>query len=262
LRIHRLTSLFCAFALVLLASCQRSPAEASCTGTTVRLRRPKILTVGIDLGYAPFAFSDPKTGDPTGFEVEIVGTVAKRIGLKLLLENRTSAALIPALLAQRHDLAASGLRDSETLRQEVCVSDPYLDADLALAIAERDEEKIGGLGDLEGGRVGVLSGSRSERWAKSNLPAGAVLAPLQAPEDVLSFLQEGRVDAVVDEVPPLRFAESRADVRVIEEITTGDNYVLVADVDNGGLRDAVNEALAKMQSDGTLSKLKRRWFGT
>jgi ABC-type amino acid transport substrate-binding protein len=246
---------------VLLASCEHPPAVASCSGTTVRLRRPKILTVGVDLSFAPFAFSDPKTGDPTGFETELVGTIAKRIGLKLLLENRTSASLIPALLAHRHDLAVSGLRDSDTLRREVCVSQPYLDADLGLAISGGSEKEIKRLGDLEGRRVGVLAGSRSATWARAHLPAGAVLAPLEAPEDVLSFLQEGKVDAVVDEIPPLRFAEMRADVRVIDEIITGDHYVLVAGVDNEGLRDAVNGALEEMMSDGTLSKLKRRWFG-
>jgi ABC-type amino acid transport substrate-binding protein len=261
LRIHRLTSLFCAFALVVLSSCERSPGEGSCAGTTVQLRRPMILTVGVDLSFQPFAFSDPKTGDPTGFEVQLVSAIAKRLGLKLLLENRTSAALIPALLANRHDLAASGLRDTDTLRGEVCLSEPYLDADLGVAIAGGGQREINGTGDLKGRRVGVLAGSRSESWAKKHLPAGAVLTPLEAPEDILSSLEQGRIDAVVDEIPPLRFAEARTDVRVIQQIVTGQHYVLAAGADNGGLRDAVNAALDKLVTDGTLAKLRRRWFG-
>ena len=234
----------------------------TCTGQTVKLVNEDVLTFGTDFAYPPFAFDHPDTGKPSGFEVELAGAIARQLGLRILLVNRNAAALIPGLLANRHDLAGSALVDGPRLRSEVCVTRPYLDANLALMARAGDPPSVAGTGDLEGRAIGVVRGGRSEAWARRSLPPTARVVRVEAPEDLVAALRSKQVDGVIDDEPLLRYQQVRADdVTVVATIETDQHYVLAAGPDNRGLVDAVNEALRRLRADGTLAALRGRWFG-
>ncbi|MEX0875370.1 MAG: ABC transporter substrate-binding protein [Actinomycetota bacterium] len=254
-----LTSVIVTLGLVLTA-CQRPASDGACTTGDVQLLNEGTLTVGMDFDYPPFAFDDSK-GRSTGFEVDLVRAIAKDAGLKLLLVNRTSAALLPGLLAHRQDIAASGLRDSNELKEETCASVPYLTADLALLAPAPDPHSIGDIGDLQGRSVGVLEGGRGAEWAEEHLEASTIKT-LPATDDLLSSLRERTVDAVLDDLVIGRFAQKRAeDIRVVDTIRTGERYVLAAHPENGALVAVVNAALSKMNRNGDLGDLEEKWFG-
>lgn len=247
--------------MVLLAGCGRD-AAATCRGQTVRLVRKSVLTFGTDFAFPPFAFDHPDTGAPSGFEVDLAEAIAQQLGVKLLLVNRTSANLIPGLLAHRHDIAASAQLDTPELRREVCVTKPYLNADLGLLI-RGDEAGIEGVGDLDGRAVAVVKGSRAEAWARRHAGGTTSVVGFDAPEDLLTALRGGRVDAVIDDLAVLRFQQVRAkDVVVVGEIVTGNHYVLTVTPDNRGLAQLVDKALDKIRSAGTLDAIKGKWFGS
>jgi ABC-type amino acid transport substrate-binding protein len=256
--------LFFALTIVVLVvpeGCNKAPPE-TCRGQTVRLVREDILTVGTDFANPPFAFDHPETGKPTGFEVELSQAIADQLGLKLLLVNRTSAALIPGLLAHRHDLAASALVDSSDLRRIVCVSRSYLDADLGLLARAGEPPSVKGVGDLAGRSFGVVKGSRAEQWAKENVPPTARVMGAETSEDLITALRAGRIDGVVDDLSFVRYMQvTLRDVVVVETIDTGKSYAFATSPDNKGLVDAVNEALRRLRTKGKLKALRGKWFG-
>lgn len=242
-------------------SCAQPP-EATCTGHTVRLVRENVLTFGTDFAFPPFAFDHPDTGAPSGFEVDLAEAIAEQLGVKLLLVNRSSAALIPGLLAHRHDLAASALLDTPELRGEVCVTEPYLNADLGLLARAGQPPSVEGLGDLDGRAVAVVKGSRAESWAREHVKPTTSIVRVDAPEDLLTSLRGRQVDAVMNDLAVLRFQEVRAkDVVVVDEVVTGEHYVLAAGPDNRGLAELVNKALRSIRSSGTLDAINGKWFG-
>lgn len=246
--------------LVALQGCARPPADG-CSGTVVQLRRPETLTVGVDLSYAPFAFEDPDTGDPAGFEVDLAGAVAKKMGLELSLQSRTSAALIPGVLAHRHDLAASGLRDDERLRAEVCVSAPYLDADLGILVRRDNPLGIDGEGDLAGRTVGVVQGSEAEAWSLERLGETSSVRRYATPEDLLAGLPEGEIDAAVEDLPVARHVQTvTPELEVVHIVDRDSRYVFATAPDNGGLMRLVDDALRELRRDRTLPDLRKRWF--
>ncbi len=241
------------------SACVR-PETGVCTGDTVQLRREDALTVGADFAYPPFAFDDPETGRPTGFEVQLVEALARELGLKLLLENRSSPALIPGLLARRHDIAASGLRDSPSLREEACVSNSYLSADLGVLVSGRTDDDGVSVEDVANLKVGVVRGSRAQRWARTNVRGP--LTVFQTSDDVVASVRNGTVAAAIDDLPIMRFAAMRSrDVRVSDVIETPEEYVLAGNPENAGLMKLVNDALAAVHENGTLDRLRERWFG-
>jgi ABC-type amino acid transport substrate-binding protein len=259
LRKSRLTSGIALLAL-LISGCTGRSASGGCTSTDVDLRQSGSLHVGVDLSYPPFAF-ESEDGEPEGLEVDLLEAVAKEARLELSLRRRTAASLIPELLTHRFDLAASGLRDTDDLRNETCISQPYLGADLALLAPSPDPHSIGDVGDLEGRKVGVVEGSRAADWAREHL-GQSTIETLGAPDDLLTAVRERTVDAVIDDEALGRFVQSRSnDLVLVDEIATGESHVLVAHPDNGALIAVVDAALQDMKEDGRLSRLEKKWLG-
>jgi len=257
----RSTALIVAVLVLMPSACARTD-DATCTGQTVRLIRPGVLTVGTDFAYPPFAFDDPDTGEPSGFDVELSQAIAEQLGVKLLLVNRTSGALVPGVLAQRHDLAASAQLDRPQLRREVCVSAPYLDADLGLLARPGEPPSVTGTDDLDGRTIGVVNGSRAERWLRAHLGTGARVVRFEAPDDLPPAVVSRELDAAIDDLPVLEFAAVRSqDLTVVGSIQTGEDFVLAGAPDNQGLMQLVDEAIAKLKTNGKLESLLGRWFG-
>jgi polar amino acid transport system substrate-binding protein len=247
--------------MLAFASCGRD-APATCRGPTVRLVRENILTFGTDFAFPPFAFDHPDTGAPVGFEVDLAKAIAEQLGVKLLLVNRTSANLIPGLLAHRHDIAASAQLDAPELRREVCVTRSYLNADLGLLARAGTEPSVKGVGDLDGRAVAVVKGSRAEAWTRGHVGGTTSIVRVDAPEDLLTALRGSQVDGAINDLSVLRFQQVRAkDVVVVGEIVTGDHYVFAVGPDNRGLAELVNKALDKIRASGTLDAIKGKWFG-
>jgi ABC-type amino acid transport substrate-binding protein len=244
---------------VLAASCASRSQEA-CEGTEVRVASPGKLTVAADYSYPPFAFRGGD-GGLTGFEVDLIEAVAKEMKLEARFVNRGAGALVTGLLAHRHDLAASGLRATPTLRQETCLSAPYLGADLGILVPKANPHTVEAAKDLRGLTVAVLDGSDAERWALDRL-GRSTIASLPATDDLLTALQQDRADAVVADLPFAQFTQARSpDLTVAGRIDTKDGYVFAASKDNGPLIAKVDEAVAKLKESGAFRTLERRWFG-
>jgi ABC-type amino acid transport substrate-binding protein len=50
-------------------------------------------------------------------------------------------------------------------------------------------------------------------------------------------------------------------LKLVEEITTNEQYGFAFSDQNTGLRDAVNVALATIKSNGTYDEIYKKWFG-
>jgi ABC-type amino acid transport substrate-binding protein len=118
--------------------------------------------------------------------------------------------------------------------------------------------------DLAGKRLAVEWGSAGdvEGRALGRRLANLTLLSFARPDEALQAVAEGRADAaLVDGVSAWQFAGREAGVRPLEGAVVSDPYVIVLPIRSPGLLQAVNEALAELQADGTLAALRRKWFG-
>ncbi len=224
------------------------------------LRQRATLTVAADLTYPPFAYDRPGK-IAAGFEADLVRAVAKELKMDVVIVNRATSALVPGLLGHRHDIAAAGLLDMDELREETCVSAPYLVADLALLVPSPDPLGVSEPGDLDGERVGVLRGSRAEDWAREHM-GGSDIRTMPADADLIEALKERTIDGVVEELAVARYAVTQSKkLKVASVITTGRQYVMAAAPDNGALMKRIDRALARLEKNGKLAKIRTKWFG-
>ncbi len=72
-------------ALLLLGCAQQ--AEQTEEKAQIKLVEPGYLTVGSDIAYPPFEYTDEKTGEYTGFDIDLMKEIAKRMGLEAKFVN-------------------------------------------------------------------------------------------------------------------------------------------------------------------------------
>ena len=224
----------------------------------------KIL-VASDLANPPLDSTNEKTGEPEGFEVDLMVAIAGKMGLESqYLSAMKFDAIIPMIKqGGKADVGVSNFTITDERKQEIDFSDPYMDSNQGVVTkadsAKADEDSL----NSAGVKVAVQSGTTGEAWVQENLTE-ATCVPLDDPIVALTGVQSGLYDAAVADLPVMSYlcTNSYADCKVAIEIPTGEQYGIVISKDNPGLTAAINEALSALKDDGTIDDLEKKWFGT
>jgi polar amino acid transport system substrate-binding protein len=231
------------------ATAQTTPA-----GALPQLRYGGALSSG-----APYTFRDP--GDPNkiiGFEVDIMNTLAERLGYRAVFVNNDWASLIPGLDTGLYDLVINGLEITSAHQAAADFSIPYY-ITFGQIVIRRGDPPIENLAALKGKRVGTLQASQMEYVLRA---AGNIDVRVYDEEiDAYSDLKLGRIDATVMDFPiavyyakPDRALEFTGDP--IGRIEYGIALKKGAHPD---LLANINSALSTMLSDGTMHRILDRW---
>ena len=222
-----------------------------------------VLTNVAELGFSPFEYID-EDGNTVGFDVDLSNAIAEKMGLTCeWLPNQAFDTLVPTIAqGGKADISIAGMTIDDTRLEEVDFSDPYLNSNqgiVALAGSGETSETL----DAEGVQVACQTGTTGNSWIEENLP-NATCVPLADVTAGMMGVSTGLYKAMVIDLPVAQnmIAESFSDLEVVEEIPTGEQYGIAVSYDNPGLKDAINDALAQIEEDGTMDEIKQKWFGT
>lgn len=222
------------------------------------------LTVVAELGFAPFEYMDEKTGEPVGFDVDVINAVAEKMGLTAsYLPNQKFDTLVPIIKqGGKADVSIAAVTITDERMESVDFSEPYLDSNQAIVVAKGSSETQETLNDASK-QVVCQGGTTGDEWIGENLP-DAVRVPVDDVTAALTGVQTGLYQAMVVDLPVASYmlAQSFSDLQIVKEIPTGEQYGIAVSKDNPELTQAVNKALEDMKSDGTMKEIETKWFGS
>ena len=222
------------------------------------------LTVVAELGFAPFEYMDEKTGEPVGFDVDVINAVAEKMGLTAsYLPNQKFDTLVPIIKqGGKADVSIAAITITDERMESVDFSEPYLDSNPAIVVAKGSSETEETLNDASK-QVVCQGGTTGDEWIGENLP-DAVRVPVDDVTAALTGVQTGLYQAMVVDLPVASYmlAQSFSDLEIVKEIPTGEQYGIAVSKDNPELTQAVNKALEDMKSDGTMKEIETKWFGS
>mgnify|MGYP002736569550 FL=1 len=222
------------------------------------------LTVVAELGFAPFEYMDEKTGEPVGFDVDVINAVAEKMGLTAsYLPNQKFDTLVPIIKqGGKADVSIAAVTITDERLESVDFSEPYLDSNQAIVVAKGSSETEETLNDASK-QVVCQGGTTGDEWIGENLP-DAVRVPVDDVTAALTGVQTGLYQAMVVDLPVASYmlAQSFSDLQIVKEIPTGEQYGIAVSKDNPELTQAVNKALEDMKSDGTMKEIETKWFGS
>ena len=222
------------------------------------------LTVASDLATPPFEYVDD-SGNDQGFTYELMGKIAKKLGLELnYLPAQKFDGIIPMVKqGVKTDVGACNITITDERKQEVDFTDSYIDSNQGVAVAKGTGYDTTDSLNVAGVKIAVQSGTTSEEWAIENLPQ-ATTVNFDDWTAAFTAVMSGQCQAVVCDLPVEQWMVSNSftGMEIIKEIATGEQFGIAVSKDNPQLTAAINDALAELKESGAYDKLYEKWFGT
>lgn len=227
------------------------------SGAEVDTIEDGVLQVCSDVPYPPFEYYDAE-GNVVGFDIDIAAAVADALDLDLEIIESSFDGIQSgvAMNAEQCDIAITGMTITEERAGNMLFSEPYLDDNLGLLASE--ESGIEGLGDLDGVDVGVQNATTGADYAHEE---GYDVIEFEDSGLLLQGLDAGQVDAIIGNISIIGYQTGEDDSFVfVEEIDTGEQLGIAAQLENEELIAAVDEILAELQASGALEEMEQMWF--
>ena len=217
------------------------------------------LVVSTSADYPPFEYHSIVNGKDTvvGWEMELAAAIADELGVDLEIKEGVFDTLLLDLDAGKADMVISAMTIDAKRLESVDFSNPYWMTAQSVLIAKDQAASLTKAENLSGMTIGVQLGSTGEVAAKEI--AGAEVRSYDLFEAAVMDLAAGRVDAVVGDYAVVKnYAAKQSTLAVAFELTKEENAVALRKGDKE-LGEAVNQALAKLDENGTIDQLIEKY---
>ncbi|WP_088815352.1 MULTISPECIES: amino acid ABC transporter substrate-binding protein [Listeria] len=258
-----LAVLFTSLLAVVLVACSSSDGGDSKSADDSiydQVKKDGVITVGTEGTYRPFTFHDSKTNKLTGYDIDVINEVAKRLGIKTKFEETQWDSMFAGLNASRFDVIANQVGINAEREKKYDLSLPYSKS-TAVIVTAKDNDSIQSIDDLKGVKVAQSLTSNYGQIAKD---ANADIQSVEGLAQSLELIKQGRVDATVnDKLAVLDYIQETGDkdIKIAAELDQETSSSAFAFRKDTGLKAPFDKEIKAMKEDGTLQKISEKWFG-
>jgi len=211
--------------------------------------------------WAPWTYHDDN-GDLVGFDTEVGKAIAEKLGVEAEFIEGEWDGLFAGLDTGRYDAIINGVEITEERTQKYDFTDAYAYIKTAL-IVKSDNEEIKSFEDLKGK---TTSNSLNSTYMLLAQDYGAEVEGVDSLAQTIDMVESGRVDATLNaEVSFYDYIKEQpdADVKIVAltEDASSVSIPLRKGDESATLREAINQALAELKADGTLTEISIKYFG-
>jgi cyclohexadienyl dehydratase len=223
-----------------------------------------VLRVGTTMDTPLFSMRDPASGKLTGFDMDVLDTLAPALGVRIEFVKMTFGSMLTDLAADKFDVAMSGMGRTLERARTATFSKPYMRYGKLLMIRSADKERFRSLADIDhpGTKIAYNKGGLNERFAntmfKQAMPTGFASNEL-ATADLL----DGKVDAQVsDSTAAIYMARQNRRLAAMSPDHVFDPvYVaMLLRRDDQTLLNYIDIWIDQIELDGTLAKIRAKWL--
>ncbi|UOQ48869.1 transporter substrate-binding domain-containing protein [Gracilibacillus caseinilyticus] len=199
----------------------------------------------------------------TGYDVEVMKEVGKRLGVDVQFEIMGIDSMLAAIESGRVDVAVNDIEVTDNRKEKFAFSDPYKYSYTTMVVRKGDNSGIESLEDLEGKEAG---GGATTVFSQIAEHFGAkVVTYGNAPNEAyLRDVDNGNTDVIVNDYYLSKFgvaAFPEFDIHLHPDLKFHPTEQAVAmDKEAETLQQKVNETLTEMREDGTLSELAIEFY--
>ncbi|MFT4009520.1 MAG: transporter substrate-binding domain-containing protein [Nocardioidaceae bacterium] len=236
------------------------------------------ITVSTDPAYPPQSSLNAKTGEYEGFDIDVATEIAKRLGVNVAWEAPQWDVITAGSWNGRWDMTVGSMTPTNERQKVLNFTDPYYYTP-AVVVVHKDNTTVNDLStDLDGKTIGVCSGCTYDEFLQKKLEIKGFTfdfiiddAEIKGYDTDTTALQDlalgdgKRLDAVITSSTTAQgFIDSGKPVKIVgdpvfyEPLSVG--FDRSSEKDSTSARDAVNEIIGEMHSDGTLSTLSKKWY--
>lgn len=238
-----------------------SSLSASAADLLQTVKSRGTLKVALEGNYPPFNFKDPKTGQLTGFEVDVANLLAAKLGVKPEFTATEWSGILAGLGAGKYDVIINQVGITDERQKAFDFSDPYTLSSAQLIVRKDEKRQFNSLEDLKGKKLGLGQGTNFEQKAKS--VAGIDVRTYPGSPEYLADLAAGRIDAALNDSLLVSYIlkSTKLPLKGGSPVGAIDKIGIPFRKDNPEFKAALNKALADIKADGSFKQASEKWFG-
>lgn len=251
--------------MVFLTACGNDEAKESAKSTTAwdTIQEEGSLTVATSGTLFPTSYRDEQSDELTGFEVEVVRELAKRLELDIEFKELGFDEMLTSVKTGQVDLAANDIEISEDRLENFIFSTPIKYSYGTAVVRKDDLSGIKSLEDLKGKKAAGASTSVYMEMARQ-YGAEEVTYDNVPNEVYLRDVSIGRTDVILNDYYLQTLAVAafpELNITIHPDIKYSPSKIgLVINKENSELEDNVNRVLKEMLEDGTISEISAKFF--
>jgi len=222
------------------------------------------LRIGISPNYPPLAFEED--GVLKGIEVDFAKRLGPALGRPIELIQTKWENLSDRLDEKKIDMIMSGTSITEKRKQRVNFTEPYLEVGQMAIVREADFPTLRDPAamDKPSSRVGYISRTTGEAWARANLKK-AKLHGYATTEEGVEALKKKQIDFFIQDAPAVwrvtgGFKNQDEHLKGLYKPLTKEELAWAVPKDNPELLAQLNAVLEQWKKDGTLDDVLDDWI--
>ena len=255
----RMTALALA-ALLMLAGCGK---KQETTGDRLaQIQQKGALVIAMEGNWAPWSFHDDSDA-LVGYDVEVGKAIAEKLGVKATFVEGEWDGLLAGVEAGRYDMVINGVDITDSRKETYDFSTPYAYIKTAIVVAAGNDT-IHSFEDLAGKTTANSIGSTYMEMAEQY---GATCSGVDTLDETIQMVLQGRADATLNaNVSFFDYLNQHPDaaIKIVAESDDANEIAIPMQKgdDTASLREAVNKAIEDLRTEGKLTELSNKYFGS
>ena len=223
-----------------------------------------VLRVGTTMDTPVFSMRDA-SGQLKGLDMDLLETLANALNVKIEYVKMTFGTMVPDLLADKFDMAMSGMGRTFDRARIATFSKPYMRYGKLMMIRSADAERYRTLSDLDkaGIKIAFNRGGLNDRFANTEFQRAT---PTGYPSNQLATadLLDGKVDAQVQDSTAAVYLARNNPLLAAMSPDNVFHPVHVAALlrrEDQSLQNFINIWVDQIETDGTLARIRQSWLG-
>jgi polar amino acid transport system substrate-binding protein len=234
------------------------------------------IRVSTDPAYPPQSELNPETGEYEGFDIDVAQEIADRLGVKIAWETPDWEVLTAGGWNDRWDMSVGSMTPTNDRQEVLNFTEPYSFVP-AVVVVHEDSDVSDVTTDLDGAKIGVCADCTYQFFLEKNLEISGFEfdfviddATVQGYDTDTTALQDlalgdgTRLDAVMTSSPTAVAFAAENPVKIVGDPVFGEPRAIAFDkeseLDGASLQAAVDQIVADMHADGTLTELSKKWY--
>ncbi|WP_033828769.1 transporter substrate-binding domain-containing protein [Bacillus andreraoultii] len=239
--------------------------EEGKTTSWERIKDKGTLTVGTSGTLYPTSYHDSDSNELTGFEVEVVKEMAKRLNLEVKFVEMAFDGMLTSINSGAIDIAANDISITAERKEKFAFSSPYKFSFASAIVRKDDLSSIKTVEDIKGKKA---AGEATTVYMDIARKYGAeeVIYDNATNESYLRDVDAGRTDLIInDYYLQLQALEFYPDLNItihpdLKFETPSEGVGMIMKKDATELQKNIDDTLHQMLKDETISKLSKQYF--
>lgn len=261
-KLFALATVICLAGLI-LAGCGSSNSKKD--NSVKNIQNKKTIVLGTSADFAPYEFPVVQNGQKKiiGYDILIAQKIAKRLGVKLKIENIAFPSLVTELKNNKVDFVMSGMIKTKSRAKVVNFSKPYYTGGNVLLIRKADQNKFTSNATLKNHQIGAQQSSEQQKIGASQLNK-ATMVTESSINTLTAELLNKNLDGVVmgkdvAETYVVKFPRKYAIAKITLKTPKGKGEIRAAvqKGDNALLKE-INQEITSLKNKGQLDALYKQ----